>query len=182
MLITRRAFLKASLAAAAYAAAPSLAYAYRASRKLHLYNVHTGESVKTTYFENGEYIPGALKEIDKVLRDHRTGEVLPMDRPLLDLIELLHAKMETTQPFEVISGFRSPQSNALLYKTTSGVASNSYHMYGRAMDVRLSNRATKNLRAMAWNMQLGGVGYYPDSDFVHVDTGKVRSWDNAPPA
>ncbi len=157
--------------------APSFAHAsLPASRKLHLYNTHTGESLKTVYWEKGAYIPEALTHINRVLRDHRTGDIRPMDTSLLDLIELLHRRMGSKKPFEIISGYRSPRSNAMLYEHTSGVAVNSLHMYGRAIDIRLSDRHTKHLRDMAWNLQLGGVGYYPASNFVHVDTGAVRNW------
>jgi uncharacterized protein YcbK (DUF882 family) len=177
MQLTRRSVIKASFAALLCGAAPSFAYAsLPASRRLYFHNTHTGERLKTVYWEKGAYIPGALHDIAHVLRDHRNGEVKPIDTSLLDLIELLHRRMRSSRPFEVISGYRSPSSNAMLYANTEGVAYNSLHMYGRAIDIRLPGRATSSLRDAAWNLQLGGVGYYPHSDFVHVDTGTVRRW------
>lgn len=177
MNLTRRNFIQASLAALACSAMPSLAYAsLRPSRRLHFYNTHTGESLKTVYWEKGHYVPGALHEISHLLRDHRTDEVKPIDTSLLDLIELLQRRMRTSKPFDVISGYRSPATNAMLYANTDGVAFNSLHMQGRAIDIRIAGRSTRALRNMAWNLQLGGVGYYPASNFVHVDTGTLRHW------
>lgn len=178
MHLTRRTVIKASLALAACSLAPSLGLASRsgAARALHFHNTHTGESLKTVYWEKGAYNPGALKEIAHVLRDHRTNEIHPIDTRLLDLLTGLHRRIGSTKPFEVISGYRSARSNIMLQESTSGVATLSQHLLGKAIDVRLADRPLAHLRDMAWDMQKGGVGYYPASDFVHLDTGKVRRW------
>ena len=175
--LTRRNFIKGTFAAAVMAAAPSLASAYAApSRRLYLYNTHTGEFLKTTYWEKGSYISGALTEINHVLRDHRNGEISPIDQSLLNLVHALYRQTGSHQPFEIISGYRSPQTNSMLHANSHGVAAHSLHMEGKAIDIRLSGERTRALRDLAMDMQKGGVGYYPSSDFVHVDVGRVRYW------
>jgi uncharacterized protein YcbK (DUF882 family) len=141
-----------------------------------LRNLHTGESLHRVYWEDGRLVPDALRDIDWVLRDHRTGQVHEIDRGLLQLLSALHSSLDTVEPFEVISGYRSPASNALLRATTTGVASNSLHPRGMAVDLRVPGRPLPRLRAAALALQRGGVGYYPDSDFVHIDVGRVRAW------
>ena len=157
-----------SFAVASYASAPS--------RSLAFYNTHTGETLKTVYWEKGFYIVDSLREVNHVLRDHRTNEAKAMDTDLLDLLYVLHQRIESGKPFEIISGYRSPKSNMQLHEHSNGVAFKSLHMEGKAIDIRLQDRPLKNLRAMAMQLQQGGVGYYPGSDFVHVDTGAVRYW------
>ena len=110
------------------------------------------------------------------MRDFRTGEVFPMDPHVVDILAIIHNKMNVNEPYQVLSGYRSPKTNAMLKRNTRGVASNSFHMYGQAVDVRIPGYSTKKLRNVAREIQAGGVGYYPRSNFVHVDTGKVRSW------
>jgi uncharacterized protein YcbK (DUF882 family) len=174
----RRRFLSAGLAAATITIGlPSLARAATAGhRSLSFYNLHTDEKLTTTYWVDGQYVPDALGEIDHVLRDFRTGDVWPMDRKLLDLLVALNRKMETAKPFAVISGYRSPKTNAMLAEASSGVARRSLHMDGKAIDIRIPGRKLADLRKAALSLKLGGVGYYARSDFVHVDTGRVRSW------
>jgi uncharacterized protein YcbK (DUF882 family) len=174
----RRRFLSAGLAAATITMGlPSLARAATTGhRSLSFYNLHTDEKLTTTYWVDGQYVPDALGEIDHVLRDFRTGDVWPMDRKLLDLLVALNRKMETTKPFAVISGYRSPKTNAMLAEASSGVARRSLHMDGKAIDIRIPGRKLADLRQAALSLKLGGVGYYARSDFVHVDTGRVRSW------
>lgn len=156
---------------------PSLSQAAtRGQRSLSFYNLHTDERLRATYWADGQYIPEALREIDRVLRDFRTGDVHAMDRKLLDLLVALHARMETREPFAVISGYRSPKTNAMLADASSGVARRSLHMDGKAIDVRIPGRKLADLRKAAVALRMGGVGYYPRSDFVHVDTGRVRAW------
>ena len=147
-----------------------------ATRTLNFHNIHTGESLKSTYWEMGSYLPESLKDISYILRDHRTGDMQTIDTRLLDVLASLHQRLESRRPFEVISGYRSPRSNELLYETTSGVNVNSLHMYGRAIDIRLGDRPLHVVRNTAWALQQGGVGYYPRSDFVHIDTGEVTRW------
>ena len=146
-------------------------------RSLSLLNTHTGERLKQiVYWEKGTYLPDALQDINYVLRDHRTDDVHTIDPITLDLMAALTRKLDANRPFEIISGYRSPQTNALLRKSSSGVAKNSYHMKGMAVDLRLPGVSLQTLRKAALDQRMGGVGYYPQSNFVHIDSGSVRSW------
>jgi len=145
-------------------------------RDLSLYNLHTGEKVRTTYWAGGEWNPDGLREIDRLLRDFRTGEVTTIDRKLLDLLHRLSGNIDARQPFHVISGYRSPKTNAKLASQSNGVAKRSLHMQGKAIDVRLPGVPLAELHRAAVAMKAGGVGYYPKSDFIHIDTGRVRYW------
>jgi uncharacterized protein YcbK (DUF882 family) len=144
--------------------------------RLAFLNTHTGERVDVVYREAGTLVPGALAEIDRVLRDHRSGDVHPIDRSLLDLLHRLASTVDTARPFHVISGYRSPASNAKLAAASSGVAKQSLHLQGRAIDIRVPGVALRDLRQAALGLRGGGVGFYPGSDFVHLDTGRVRAW------
>jgi uncharacterized protein YcbK (DUF882 family) len=139
-------------------------------------NLHTGEKLKTVYWRDGEYLPEAMRHIDWLLRDFRAEEIHPIDPRLLDLLAALHARLASRRPFEVISGYRSPATNAMLARLSGGVAQNSLHMQGMAIDIRVPGRDLRCVRAAALSLRCGGVGYYPSSDFVHLDTGRVRSW------
>lgn len=145
-------------------------------RELAFRNLHTGETVDVVYRADGQLDRAALREIDWVLRDFRTGEARPIDRRLLDLLWILRAALGTTAPYEVISGYRSPVTNAMLARPGSGVSRISLHMRAMAVDVRVPGQPLAALRATALALRLGGVGYYPSSDFVHVDVGRVRFW------
>src|SRR5690606_1368522 len=136
----------------------------------------TGERCKVTYFENGSYLPDALEEINHLLRDFRTDEVAAMDPKLLDLLYTLRGKLDTNRPFEIISAYRSPHTNDALREQGRGVAKNSYHVKGQAIDIRIDNRSIRQVRNAALALGKGGVGYYRRSNFVHVDTGPVRKW------
>ncbi len=139
-------------------------------------NAHTGDQLKLTYFEQGRYIKDALHEINHLFRDHHDGSVHPIDPALLDqLYDLKHA-LEVRKPFHIVSGYRSPATNADLRKHSDGVAKNSLHMEGRAIDIRIEGLDTRRIRNAALAMRRGGVGYYGKSDFVHLDTGSVRTW------
>ncbi len=177
-MISRRQLLLgvAAATASSYASSSLAKLIVPGDRVLSLYNQHTGESVKATYWADGEFIAEELAAINKVLRDHRTGEVTDIDINLLDQLNLLQAKVGSSGRYEIISAYRSPKSNAKLYQSTEGVATNSYHMYGRAIDVRLPGIELKQLHAAAINMHAGGVGYYPKSRFIHLDSGDVRRW------
>lgn len=155
---------------------PAFAAPLPATRTLSFYNLHTGESLKTTYCVNGSCVPGALDEINHVLRDFRTGETHDIDTRLLDLLAAIRNKAETNKPFHVISGYRSPKTNNMLRQNSSGVAKRSLHMLGEAIDIRIPGRDLSWLRQTALGLKRGGVGYYPKSDFVHVDVGRVRQW------
>jgi uncharacterized protein YcbK (DUF882 family) len=143
---------------------------------LSFYNTHTGESIDACYFKQGSYCKEALDRINFILRDHRARKVHPIDVHLLDQLHAIKRKVRVDAPFHVISGYRSPATNGMLRRTTSGVARTSYHTSGRAIDIRLPGYHTKRLRHLCIAMKSGGVGYYPKSDFVHIDTGPVRSW------
>lgn len=145
-------------------------------RRLHLINTHTGEELRARYFVDGDYCPEELGQLDWLLRDYRTGEVVSFEQGLFDLLHELAVAADREPSYEVISGYRSPATNALLTATTDGVSSSSLHMQGRAIDVRLVGLPTLTLKELAQARRAGGVGYYPVSDFVHLDTGRVRSW------
>lgn len=146
-----------------------------APRTLSLYHTHTGERLQVTYFEDGAYVPDALASINALLRDFRSGEATRIDPALFDTLHALNLACGAGT-FEVISAFRSPATNEMLRARSSGVAGNSLHVHGRAIDVRLSGRDTRRLRDAAIALGRGGVGYYASSNFVHLDTGRVRSW------
>ena len=143
---------------------------------LSFYHIHTAETLAVTYRENGALVPDAIAAITHFLRDFRTGEVHDIDVKLLDTLSLLHEAAQRRGHFEVISGFRSPRTNEALRRITDGVAAGSLHMSGRAIDVRHTGIATNELRAAALELARGGVGYYPTSNFVHIDTGAFRTW------
>lgn len=143
---------------------------------LAFHNTHTGDQLKLTYFEQGRYIEDALHEINLLFRDYHDGSVHPIDPALLDQLYDLKHTLEVRKPFHIVSGYRSPATNADLRKHSDGVAKNSLHMEGRAIDIRIEGFDTRRIRNAALAMQRGGVGYYGRSDFVHLDTGSVRTW------
>lgn len=145
-------------------------------RELSFRNLHTGETLRAAYWEGGQYQPDALAEINHILRDHRTGEVYPMERDLLNLLSDLKRGLDVQEPFEIISGYRSPKTNAKLAAGSNGVAKRSLHMRGMAIDVRVPGVELATLRDTAVAMERGGVGYYPKSGFIHVDIGRFRTW------
>ncbi|MGE3335030.1 MAG: DUF882 domain-containing protein [Rhodospirillaceae bacterium] len=173
----RRFFLTGLATTACLVARPRFALAApERPRTLAFQNLHTGERVSTDYWADGQYIPGSLEEISKVLRDHRNGAAHAIDPNLLDLLHTVHGKLETSQPFHVISGYRSPESNAKLAAASSGVAKHSMHMDGKAIDIRIPGTDLLNLHKAAKSLKGGGVGYYAASNFVHMDVGRVRYW------
>ena len=145
-------------------------------RKLSFYHTHTSQTLEVTYAVGGEFDESALEEVNNFLGDFRTGDVTVMDFELLDLIYDVRASLGSEDTFEVISAYRSPKTNEMLRSKSGGVAKNSQHLLGKAIDVRLRNVATTDLRDAALKLQRGGVGYYQKSDFVHIDTGRVRRW------
>ena len=158
---------------------PGLALAAKsmpATRSLAFRSLHTGEEVAATYLRDGVLQAEALDRLNHVLRDWRSGEVWQMDRNLLDLLYALRRSMDSEQPFELISAYRSPKTNANLASKSNGVAKRSLHMRGMAVDVRLPERDLKALHQAALALQGGGVGLYTKSGFIHVDTGRVRRW------
>ena len=183
----RRAFLGIGAAAAAATLVPSRAHAatraatgFKApERVLSFFNTHTGERLKAAYCTGGAYQPDALRDLNYILRDFRANEIKPIDPRVFDLLNELGGTLETDQPFHIISGYRSPHTNALLRErggATTGVAAHSLHMEGQAIDIRVPGVKLDQLRNAARSLKIGGVGFYPDLNFVHVDVGRVRYW------
>lgn len=141
-----------------------------------LHNLHTDERLSTVFWQEGHYNPESLMEINWLLRDHRTGEVKFIDPRLLSILYLTNLKIDNSKAIHVISGYRSPKTNQMLARRSSGVAKNSYHMRGRAIDLRIPGIQSSKIREVGVNLGVGGVGYYPTSDFVHLDTGPNRQW------
>ncbi len=145
-------------------------------RELSFYNTHTGEKLSATFWSDGKYQDDGIEEINWILRDHRAGIASPIDPKLLDLLYQLQTKVEHQGEFHVISGYRSPATNDMLNKRSSGVAKRSYHMQGKAIDVRMPGFDSRQLHKAAISLKGGGVGYYSSSNFVHLDVGRVRYW------
>jgi len=180
--IRRRRFLRWGLAAASVFFAPRVLRAAvsepapASERQLAFFNTHTGERLEACYCKAGHYDPSSLRDINHILRDHRTGEVGAIATDLLDLLHRLRLRVQTAQPYHIISGYRSAETNAVLHRRSRGVASQSLHMVGKAIDIRVPGIRTGELKTIAIELAAGGVGYYPQSDFVHMDIGRVRSW------
>jgi uncharacterized protein YcbK (DUF882 family) len=182
-MTSRRGFLAAGLAALpAIAGLPKnlLAAASLPSvRALDFLHTHTGEKLSVEYFSSGTYLPDAMGEVERFLRDFRTGDIHAIDPHVLDILHGVRDLTGSTKPFQIISGYRSPRTNAMLRETGGGgVAQGSLHMQGKAVDMRLADVPLSKLRNAAVNLGKGGVGYYPgrSSNFVHVDTGRFRRW------
>ena len=181
-MMTRRDFLKYATGtvlttlAPSVIARPALLEPAKGERVLQLQSIHTGEKVSATYWADGNYIADEITALDRVLRDHRRNEVHAMDHKLYDLIYALQQQVEKPGTYQIISGYRSPATNTKLRAASGGVAKRSLHMQGRALDIRLPGVELKHLRQAALNMKAGGVGYYPGSNFIHVDTGRPRFW------
>jgi uncharacterized protein YcbK (DUF882 family) len=178
--IYRRKFLKMGLLTAAAALVPPKILAavkdHSQEKKLFFYNAFTHEDLETVYLKDGQYIPEEVAKIYHLFRDHRTGRVKIIHSDLLDLLFSVQKKLDTKEPFHIISGYRTPRSNELLSKRNKAVAKNSLHMYGKAVDLRLPGYSLKAVRKAAMSFRQGGVGYYPRSRFVHIDVGNVRYW------
>ena len=187
--LSRRSFLGLGAVAAASALVPARAFAAAPAvaarsglameRELSFFHTHTGERLSTAYCTGGEYVAPALKEVNLLLRDFRVNQVKAIDPALLDLLFELNGVLGTDQPFHVISGYRTPETNAMLQErggAHSGVATHSLHIDGKAIDIRVPGIKLAHLRDSAKSLKRGGVGFYPGSDFVHVDTGRVRYW------
>ena len=153
----------------------SLAFA-DSTRALDLFHTHTGDRLSVVYFADGDYRPDGLNKVNRFLRDFRTEDLHPIDPQVLDILYDLRAMTAGNGEYHIVSAYRSPKTNAMLRSKSSGVAKKSLHMQGMAIDVRLPGYDTARLRDAAIDLQRGGVGYYRDSNFVHVDTGRVRRW------
>jgi uncharacterized protein YcbK (DUF882 family) len=145
--------------------------------QLHLYHTHTGERLDIVYRRGDQYIPEAIAKLDYFLRDHRTGDVRHFDPKLYDILADLTAAIgRPNAEIDIVCGYRTPWSNEFLRSHTEGVAKNSLHIQAQAIDLRVPAVGTERLRDAALSLHRGGVGYYPRSGFIHVDTGRVRQW------
>lgn len=145
-------------------------------RQVILSHRHTGETVRTPYYADGRYLEDGLKQINRFMRDWRTDEVIEIDPRVLDIVFMLQQQLETSEPMQVLSGYRSPETNSMLRRRSRGVAQNSLHMYGMAVDLYFPGINVSQANKAAQALQAGGVGFYPGSNFVHVDSGPVRHW------
>lgn len=153
-----------------------LAKGHDPERKVSLYNVHTGESVNATYWAEGQYINEELQRVYHLLRDFRQDQSVKMDVALIEALNRIHTMTGSKQSFQVVSGYRSPKTNEMLRRRGHRVAKNSYHLRGQAIDFRLPDVQLSKAKKAAVSLKAGGVGYYPRSNFIHVDTGRVRYW------
>lgn len=176
--VDRRRFLMGvgGLGVASLVARPAQASLSAPVRKLSLHNLHTGEQVTASFWEEGHYLKEGLSTFNHVMRDFRRNEVHDIDPKLFDQLFLLQHRLGKAGEIQIISGYRSPKTNAMLRQNSSGVAKKSLHMQGKAIDLRLPGVPLAEVRKAALQLKVGGVGYYPSSDFVHLDTGPVRSW------
>ena len=179
--LNRRSFLGFALSSALMCLAPSRAWSALGNipipaRSLSLYNPNTKESINVVYWEEGNYVSQALAEINHIMRDRLTGQTKPMDANLLDLLFAISTTLEIQRPLHIISGYRTPKTNALLRKRGKPAAKNSYHLQGKAVDIRVPGYRLSALRQVSTKLRGGGVGYYPRSRFLHVDVGPIRYW------
>ncbi|MEZ5797094.1 MAG: DUF882 domain-containing protein [Paracoccaceae bacterium] len=179
--VTRRGLLGVFAATAISAAplfmnAPAFARGAGDIRRIRMYSGRTGESIDTIYWVEGNYIPEVLKEINSFMRDWRTGDTVTMDPRNFDIMAASHRLMDVSEPYMLLSGYRSPKTNAMLRSKSSGVAKNSLHMKGQAADLRLKSRSVGQMAKAAAACSAGGVGRYSRSNFVHMDCGPVRNW------
>lgn len=182
-MIKRRKFLKqvalfGATSGMAAASGQAIASPLRSDieKTLRLYNIHTGEEVKATFWAEGRYIDDEIQQLDMLLRDHRANEVLAMQRKLYHHLYKLQNMLGPKQGVHIISGYRSASTNQYLRQSSNGVAKKSLHMQGRAIDIRMPGISTRDIQKAATSMRIGGVGYYPKSGFIHLDTGRVRQW------
>ena len=180
-ILSRRALMRA-FAATTVTAAPVFGHAagfLRGAgdvRRISMRNQRTSEVIDMIYWVEGQYIPQALEKINIFMRDWRENSVINYAASNIDIMAASHRLMETTEPYLMLSGYRSPATNAMLAARNRGVASNSYHMRGMAADLRLSSRSTTQMAAAAIACNAGGVGRYGRSNFVHMDCGPIRTW------
>lgn len=155
------------------ARAPALG---RRARMVHLYNIHTGERVRAPFFQDGKYVPETMRQITRMMRDHRANQVHKIDPKLIELIHAIQMRVGQQKPIEIVSGYRSPSTNEMLREAGYGVAEHSYHLVGKAVDIRVPGFRVSQLSRMAKTMRRGGVGTYGSGNFLHIDTGPVRYW------
>lgn len=179
--LSRRGLLRA-FAATTVAAAPTYANAFGLLRgagnyrRVHMFSGRSGETMEAIYWIDGEYVPEVFSQVKLFMRDWRVDETHDMAPQTIDIIAASHALLDTTEPYQLLSGYRTPQTNAMLRRHSRGVAAHSLHMQGEAADLRLRGRSVHQIYNAAWSCQAGGVGKYTHSDFVHMDCGPVRTW------
>lgn len=180
-MMSRRGVLKLGLLAVAAGVFPRRAFASADNlllqdRTISVYNLHTKEYLSTVYWQNGAYLPEAIDQINHIFRDHYNGRIRPIDPELIDLLFAIQQDVGCDEPFHLISGYRSRQTNNLLRQHSSKVARRSLHIKGKAADIRLPGLNLKTLRHTAYELRRGGVGFYPGANFIHIDVGRVRFW------
>jgi uncharacterized protein YcbK (DUF882 family) len=175
-MLDRRALLVTGVAAAFVVVKPAAAFALGPERKIFLANPHTGETFHDVYWADGDYIPESLRGIDVLMRDHTTDEIRHIAPELIDVLARLRQKVGFVKPIQVNSGYRSPRTNAAVRRHNRHVARNSFHMQGMAVDISVPSFNLGKLRRAAIDLQAGGVGSYPDANFLHLDVGPVRVW------
>lgn len=180
-LLKRRQIMKTGLAALAGLAAGFASILPASAREtigysVSIKNAHTGESFNGVYRVGGYYVPRAFRQINRVMRDHRTGDLHPIDPRLVDVLAKMQKRCACNDPITILSGYRSPATNAMLRRISHNVARNSFHMKGQAADIRVPGSSVGHVREVALSLRAGGVGYYPSHSFVHVDTGDIRHW------
>ncbi len=183
--IERRNFLKGLAATSLMALVPGM-LAPQASassspldnspRSLSFYSPNTKESLSVTYFKDGKYVKSALRQVNHHFRDHYCGRVHMIDPGLLDYLYRIKKELELEDPFHILSAYRTPATNNMLRRHSSKVAKHSFHIYGKAVDIRVPGVGTAKLRRAAYRQKCGGVGYYKKAHFVHIDTGQFRAW------
>lgn len=174
--LTRRALISTAASLALASLIPARVFASpSAGKELYFFNIHTAERLEFFHIP-GQCSTQTIKRLNYFLRDFRTGDVHPIDRKLLDSLALIAKLSGKKANYEVISGYRSPKTNAMLHRISSGVSTHSLHMQGRAIDIRLDGVPLSAVHKIALNHHNGGVGYYPQSDFIHLDTGRKRYW------
>ena len=178
---TRRGFLGGLFAAGGFLVAGGQAQAAAPrslfpERRLAILHPHAGEGFSGVYYADGRYLPEQMARIRRILRDHNDGSMPELDARLVDLMARMQRTLETSEPLQIVSGYRSPATNARARRRDGRVARNSFHMHGQAVDIRVRGHSLSQLRRAALSLQAGGVGTYPNRDFVHIDVGPVRSW------
>lgn len=179
--IKRRDFLKVGIAGIAGIAAGFVNILPAQARQsighsISIRSAHTGETFNGVYRVGSYYVPAAFRQINRIMRDHRTNDLHPIDPRLIDVLARLQRQCRCNEPLTILSGYRSASTNALLRRASHNVARNSFHIKGQAADIRVPGSSASHVRSVAMNMRAGGVGYYPRAAFVHVDTGDIRHW------
>lgn len=175
----RRIFLKRSAMLVGAFGVPVLGRAVSVSsqeKSLNLFNTHTSETFSNVFWSNGQFVPEALNDINSLLRDHRSNQIMPIDPNLLSLLENISAQVGAEKPIHIISAYRSPETNQWLADHGDGIAKHSLHLEGKAIDFRVPGVDLIAVQKIATQLRSGGVGFYADSQFVHIDTGRVRNW------